>query len=78
MVRIDPSEVRKQGRVPTNGSIFFTIFQTFMSGRGRMEPCGAGEYPADFFDLIIVDECHRGGAKDENRGILECFSPLFS
>ena len=34
-----------------------------------------GQYPADFFDLIIIDECHRGGAKDESswRGILEYF-----
>jgi len=36
-----------------------------------------GEYPPDFFDLIIVDECHRGGANDEStwRDILEYFSP---
>ncbi len=36
-----------------------------------------GEYPKDFFDLIIIDECHRGGANDEGnwRGILEYFSP---
>jgi len=58
-----------------SGSVYFTIFQTFMSG-----PNGTpyfGDYPADFFDLIIVDECHRGGANDEGnwRGILEYFSP---
>ena len=36
-----------------------------------------GEYPADFFDFIIIDECHPGGANDEGnwRGILEYFSP---
>ena len=35
-----------------------------------------GQYPADFFDLVIIDECHRGGAKDESRwrSILEYFS----
>ncbi|MBV8591104.1 MAG: DEAD/DEAH box helicase family protein [Acetobacteraceae bacterium] len=33
LVRIDPDIIRKKGRVPKNGSIFFTIFQTFMSGR---------------------------------------------
>ncbi len=32
LVRIDPDDIRKKGRVPTNGSIFFTIFQTFMTG----------------------------------------------
>lgn len=79
MVRIKPSEIRKKGSVPTNGSIFFTIFQTFMSGtdaEGNPVPY-FGEYPKDFFDLIFIDECHRGGANDEStwRAILEYFSP---
>ncbi len=36
-----------------------------------------GDYPADFFDCVIIDECHRGGANDEGewRKILEYFSP---
>ena len=34
LIRIKPSEIKKYGAVPTNGSIFFTIFQTFMSGTG--------------------------------------------
>ena len=61
-------------RVPTNGNLFFTIFQTFMTGEN--EP-NFGEYPKDYFDFIIIDECHRGGANDEGnwRGILEYFSP---
>lgn len=75
LVRIDPDVIRKKGRVPKNGSVFFTIFQTFMSG-----PDGSpyfGDYPPDFFDFIVIDECHRGGAKDESawRAILEYFSP---
>ena len=75
LVRIRPSEIRRRGSVQRNGSIFFTIFQTFMSG-----PDGApyfGEYPADFFDFIIIDECHRGGANDESswRAIMEHFAP---
>jgi type I restriction enzyme R subunit len=74
LVRIDPADIRRKGRVPKNGSIFFTIFQTFMSGPG-----GApyfGEYPPDFFDFIVIDECHRGGANDEGswRAILDYFS----
>ena len=34
------------------------------------------EYDPSFFDLIIIDECHRGGANDESswRGILDYFS----
>ena len=79
LVRIKPSEIRKRGSVPTNGSIFFTIFQSFMSGtdeEGKSAP-HFGEYSADYFDFIIIDECHRGGANDEGnwRGILEYFSP---
>ena len=198
LVRIKPNEIRKAGRVPTNGSIFFTIFQTFMSGGSTGSPtalsvselaelnidlvknakgymyileCGDGsfytgstkdlrlrmeqhnngegaeytknnlpvklvyyetfdridsafnrekqiqkwsrakklaliksdidtlkelsknkqeqarvpepaegyfgEYPKDYFDFIVIDECHRGGANDESnwRAILEYFSP---
>jgi type I restriction enzyme, R subunit len=79
LVRIAPSDIRKKGKVPKNGSIFFTIFQTFMSGPpkdGQPSPY-FGEYPPDFFDFIVIDECHRGGANDEGswRGILEYFSP---
>jgi type I restriction enzyme R subunit len=79
LVRIAPDEIRKKGRVPKNGSIFFTIFQTFMSGRdaeGNSAP-SFGDYPPDFFDFIVIDECHRGGANDEGnwRGILEYFAP---
>ena len=94
MVRIKPKEIKKKGKVPTNGSIFFTIFQTFMSksienGEPKMDnennsqlstinsQFNFGEYPKDYFDFIIIDECHRGGANDEGnwRGILEYFSP---
>ncbi|MBP7670741.1 DEAD/DEAH box helicase family protein [Candidatus Gracilibacteria bacterium] len=75
LVRINPLDIRKKGGVPTNGSVFFTIFQTFMSG-----PNGSpyfGDYPSDFFDFIVIDECHRGGANDESnwRAILDYFAP---
>lgn len=79
LVRIDPEIIRKKGMVPKNGSVFFTIFQTFMTGRdGSGDPAPSfGDYPPDFFDFIIIDECHRGGANDESnwRGIMEYFSP---
>lgn len=98
LVRIRPSEIKKKGKVPTNGSIFFTIFQTFMTfaQNGEEElnedahPMAAepktnyeaksfnfGQYPPDFFDFIIIDECHRGGANDESswRAIMDYFSP---
>ena len=79
LARITPEEIRKKGRVPKNASIFFTIFQTFMSGTdeaGNPAPY-FGDYPPDFFDFIVIDECHRGGANDEGnwRGIMEYFAP---
>src|SRR3989339_393535 len=194
LVRINPLDIRRKGGVPKSGSVFFTIFQTFMSGGSASSPTGQrlsnkkldeiieinqadgymyilecadnsyytgstkdlklrlkqhqcgeganhtkkylpvklvyyemfdridkafdrekqvqgwskakktalikgdidtlrqlsknrtspelvegyfGDYPADFFDFIIIDECHRGGANNEStwRGILEYFSP---
>ena len=79
MVRIAPEDIRKKGKVPKNGSLFFTIFQTFMSGPpkdGQPSPY-FGEYPPDFFDFIIIDECHRGGANDDSnwRSIMDYFTP---
>ena len=91
LVRIKPNEIKKSGKVPTNGSIFFTIFQTFMSSidneqwtmdneaenNSQLSIVNYQLYPADYFDFIIIDECHRGGANDESnwRSILEYFSP---
>ncbi|MEK7103839.1 MAG: DEAD/DEAH box helicase family protein, partial [Patescibacteria group bacterium] len=91
LVRINPLDIRRKGAVPMSGSVYFTIFQTFMTGSATSARSGQasspqggqngspyfGEYPADFFDFIIIDECHRGGANDEGnwRGILEYFSP---
>jgi hypothetical protein len=59
--RIEPANIRKKGKMPKNGSLFFTIFQTFMTGLikdGNPWPY-FGEYPRDFFDLSIIDERHR-------------------
>ncbi|MDM8566111.1 DEAD/DEAH box helicase family protein [Candidatus Halobeggiatoa sp. HSG11] len=139
MVRIKPKDIKKKGKVPTNGNIFFTIFQSFMSSsidNGKMKvengkikinnelennsqlskngklkienesennfqlsiinsqlkvaeqqsiyqfstnnsQLNFGKYPTDYFDFIIIDECHRGGANDKGnwRGILDYFSP---
>lgn len=79
LCRISPDEIRKQGKIPKNANVFFTIFQTFMTGgEASEEPQFTFEgYAPDFFDFIVIDECHRGGARDEStwRGILEYFAP---
>ncbi len=74
LVRVKPEEISKRGEVPKNGSVFFTIFQTFMSGSEGKAYFGG--YERDFFDFVIIDECHRGGANDEStwRDILNYFS----
>jgi type I restriction enzyme R subunit len=79
LARLEPDALRRKGRVPTNASVFLTIFQTFMSGPvqdGKPAPW-FGQYPPDFFDFIVIDECHRGGANNESswRGILDYFVP---
>ncbi len=75
IARIDPGTIRKNGGKPTkNASLFFTIFQTFMTGEdGPIYK----HYDPDFFDFIVIDECHRGGAKDKSewRQLLEYFEP---
>jgi type I restriction enzyme R subunit len=79
LARVKPGEIKKKGAVPKNASVFFTIFQTFTSGTDESgDPAPYfGDYPPDFFDCIVIDECHRGGAKDESewRAILEYFAP---
>lgn len=74
LCRFTPEEIAKKGSVPTGASIYFTIFQSILSGPKNNEYFE--QYPPDFFDLIIIDECHRGGANDESswRGIMEYFS----
>lgn len=75
LVKIDGSEIRKRnGKVPTNYSIYFAIYQAISD----KEDIGGyySHYPKDFFDLIIIDECHRGSANEEGswRKILDYFN----
>lgn len=55
--------------------MYFAIYQAI--ARDERRPGLYREYPKDFFDLIVVDECHRGSARDESnwREILEYFEP---
>ncbi len=74
VARIEPANNLLMKRTPKNASIYFTLFQTMMTGEDHPS---YSEYKKDFFDLVFVDECHRGGARDESRwrNILEHFSP---
>ncbi|MBX3276445.1 MAG: DEAD/DEAH box helicase family protein [Acidobacteria bacterium] len=57
--------------------LYFAIYQALAEDENR--PGLYREYPRDFFDLVIVDECHRGSARDDGnwREILDYFEPAF-
>ena len=79
MTRITPVELHKNNnKVPTSRHLYFTIFQTFMGDDGTGE-LFYKQYPSNFFDFIIIDECHRGGANDESqwRELMDYFSPAY-
>lgn len=60
------------GEVKTGRDIYFGLYQNLDSGDGWYR-----DYPADYFDVIIVDECHRGSSNADSawRRILEHFEP---
>lgn len=87
IVEINGKIIKKRGgKVPTAGNIFFAIYQSIAENKNRIVDTSEEEheddvtayykqYPANFFDLIIIDECHRGSANDESswRDILNHF-----
>ena len=94
MCRVTPKELRKNNyKVPTARNLYFTIFQTMMTSpnaqkaeeQGITLPEGSNDQPyymqyeRNFFDFIIIDECHRGGANDESewRKLMEYFDSAY-
>ncbi len=81
---ISAEEIKKNdGKIITNANIFFGIYQSLAANSKEQENTQEEQeskfylqYPKDFFDLIIIDECHRGGANEEGswRAVLEYFS----
>lgn len=66
-----------EGEAVKSREMYFAIYQAIAKDERRLGLYR--DYPKDFFDLIIVDECHRGSACDESnwREILEYFEPAF-
>jgi type I restriction enzyme, R subunit len=66
-----------QGEAIKSREMYFATYQAI--ARDEQRPGLFREFSQDFFDLIIVDECHRGSARDESnwREILEYFQPSF-
>ncbi len=74
IIKINSEEIRKRnGKVPTNASIFFWIYQA-LTGWNYWEDTENDnfsseeyfrQYDKNFFDLIVIDECHRGWARED-------------
>lgn len=66
-----------QGEAKKGRDIYFAIYQAITEDKSRFGLYK--EYSPDYFDLIIVDECHRGSARDESnwRQILGYFEPAY-
>jgi type I restriction enzyme R subunit len=64
-----------QRRVVKSRDVYFATYQAIAKDEKR--PGLYKKYPPDFFDLIVVDECHRGSARDDSnwRDILQYFEP---
>ena len=67
----------EQGKITKSREIYFAIYQSIAQDARR--PSLYKDFSPDFFDLIIVDECHRGSARDDSnwRDILEYFEPAY-
>jgi type I restriction enzyme R subunit len=65
------------GLVVHSRELYFATYQSIAKDERR--PGLYKEFAPDFFDLIIVDECHRGSAKEDSnwREILEYFQPAY-
>ncbi|MBK0865889.1 DEAD/DEAH box helicase family protein [Saccharopolyspora sp. HNM0986] len=62
------------GEVKLGRQIYFALYQSLENGD---EQALFKQFPPDFFDLVIVDECHRGSARESSgwRSILEHYAP---
>ncbi len=82
IVRVNGKEIKKRGgKVPTNANVFFAIYQSIAERKSDEFDeendvlAYYKQYPSNFFDLVVIDECHRGSANDESswRDILDHF-----
>lgn len=82
IIRLNGKEIKSRGgKVPTNANVFFAIYQSIAERKSDEFDAENDvtayykQYPHNFFDLVIIDECHRGSSNDESswREILNHF-----
>ncbi len=71
------ARIKIEGEAIKSREIYFATYQAIAKDERR--PGLYKQYSRDFFDLIVVDECHRGSARDESnwREILDYFKPAY-
>ncbi|WP_300908747.1 EcoAI/FtnUII family type I restriction enzme subunit R [uncultured Desulfovibrio sp.] len=67
----------RQGKIDRNYEIYFGLYQQLKGDQTEPVAEHYRQVPPDYFDLIIVDECHRGSASEQSswRDILDYFQP---
>lgn len=73
MKKLTRGLVDDRGRVDTSYEVYLGLYQAIMGSEDK-EPI-YDKFPRDFFDLIVIDECHRGSAAEDSawREVLEYF-----
>jgi hypothetical protein len=87
LVRISPADIQKKGRVPKNGSLFFTIFQTFMASPGSSRHFSLNKRIHDTnwggrrlvvpnpAGIVLFAECNRNGIESMDAGSAPVYEP---
>ncbi len=67
----------EDGKAVRGRDMYFSLYQALAGDENR--PALYRQYPDDYFDFIVIDECHRGSARDESRwrDILHYFQPAY-
>ena len=73
MKKLNRGLLDDHGRIDTSYEVYLGLYQAVMGGEDR-DPL-YDKFPRDFFDLIVIDECHRGSAAEDSawRQILDYF-----
>jgi type I restriction enzyme R subunit len=64
MKKLNRSLIDEHGRIDTSYEVYLALYQAIMGAEGK-EPI-YDKFPKDFFDLIVIDECHRGSAAEDS------------